>query len=166
MLDTMDYILIAIALFLSVIGFIGAVVPGIPGPPLNFLGLLLLSFCDNNEVALSSLIVSGLLAVVVTVVDYIAPIWFAKRAGGTKAGVTGATIGLIVGLFFGFVGVLLGPFLGALIGELSVRTSAQDSLRVAFMSFLAFLATTGVKIAYSVILTIMIIKESFGLIWN
>ena len=162
----MDYILIAIALLLAVIGFVGAVVPGIPGPPLSFFGLLLLSFCDNSKVTLLSLIVSGVLALAVTLVDYIAPIWFAKRAGGTKAGVTGATIGLIVGLFFGFVGVLLGPFLGALIGELTARTSAQDSLRVAFMSFFAFLATTGVKIAYSVILTVMILKESFGILWN
>lgn len=162
----MEYVLMFFSIILALVGFAGAVVPGIPGPPLSYLGLVLIAFCNNDKLSVTSLVVAGILALVITVLDFVAPAWFAKRSGGSKAGIWGATIGLIVGLFMGFVGIILGPFLGAFIGELLVKTPGQKALHVAFMSFVAFIATSGVKMIYSAVLIAMVVKEIWQMLFG
>ncbi|MBR5861683.1 MAG: DUF456 domain-containing protein [Bacteroidaceae bacterium] len=161
-----DFVIVLFAWISAIVGVIGAIVPAVPGPPISFVGFLLLSFCDNNEVGVVTLIITGLLAVIITVVDYIAPVWFTKKAGGSKAGMWGSTIGLVIGLFTGLWGIIIGPFLGAFIGELIVKTEPAKALEVAFMSFIAFLLTTGMKLVYCVVLLVMIFTESWTIIWG
>ena len=40
----MTYVLIIVAILLALVGLVGAIVPGIAGPPFSFLGLLVVSF--------------------------------------------------------------------------------------------------------------------------
>ena len=162
----MEYVFIIFSIILALVGFAGAIVPGIPGPPLSYLGLVLIALCDNDKLGVTSLVVAGILALVVTVLDFVAPAWFAKRSGGSKAGIWGATIGLIFGLFGGFVGIILGSFLGALIGEMLVKTPGKKALHVAFMSFVAFIATSGMKMIYSAVLFAMIVKEIWQMLFG
>lgn len=154
-----DFVFVILAVISALVGVVGAIVPAVPGPPISFVGLLLLAFCAGNDIDVVSLIITGILAVIITVVDYIAPVWFTKKAGGSKAGIWGATIGLVLGLFTGFWGVIVGPFLGAFIGELMMETKPEKAIKVAFMSFIAFLLTTGVKLVYCVVLLVMIVME-------
>ena len=161
-----DILLIIFALLSVVVGVIGAIVPAVPGPPISFVGLLLVAFCDGNEVGVATLVITGLLAVVITVVDYVAPVWFTKKAGGSKAGMWGATIGLLVGLFSGIWGVIAGPFLGAFIGELIVKTPPAKAIKVACMTIIAFLLTTGMKLVYCIIMLVMTISEGWTVLWN
>lgn len=154
-----DFVFVILAVISALVGVVGAIVPAVPGPPISFVGLLLLAFCEGNDIDMVSLIITGILAVIITVVDYIAPVWFTKKAGGSKAGIWGATIGLVLGLFTGFWGVIVGPFLGAFIGELMMETKPEKAIKVACMSFIAFLLTTGVKLVYCVVLLVMIIME-------
>lgn len=164
--DIMDYILILFAYISAIIGVIGAVVPALPGPPVSYLGLLALAFCDNDELSATTLAIAGVLATVITIIDYIAPLWFTKRAGGSTAAMWGATIGLIIGLFFNIIGVIVGPFLGAFIGELIMETPPGKALKVACINFLAFIFTTGIKLIYSIALMVMIFIEGWRLLWN
>lgn len=159
----MDYILILLSFLFAFIGLLGAVVPVLPGPPLSFVGLLMLYFCDGNDVSTTALVIAGVLAAVITVIDYIAPVWFTKKAGGSKAGVWGATIGLVIGLFLGVIGIIIGPFLGAFLGELVNETPPEKALKVAFVSFLAFIVTTGMKLLYSIVLLVMVFTEGWPL---
>lgn len=161
----MDYVLIVSAYILVIVGVVGAIVPALPGPPISYIALLLLSFCNKDEVSVNSLVVTGLLAAVITVVDYIAPLWFTKRAGGSSVGMWGATIGLLIGLFFGVAGVILGPFLGALAGELIVGTPSDKAVKVACINFVAFLFSTGIKLVYSIALMVMVFVEGWRLLW-
>jgi uncharacterized protein YqgC (DUF456 family) len=126
----------------------------------------MLAFCDKNEITTTSLLVAGVMAAVVTVIDYVAPVWFTKKAGGSRAGVWGATIGLIIGLFMGILGVIVGPFLGALIGELLSDTPREKAFKVACINFVAFILTTGMKMTYSIILMVMIFVEVWNLLLN
>jgi uncharacterized protein YqgC (DUF456 family) len=126
----------------------------------------MLAFCDKNEITTTSLLVAGVMAAVVTVIDYVAPVWFTKKAGGSRAGVWGATIGLIIGLFMGILGVIVGPFLGALIGELLSDTPKEKAFKVACINFVAFILTTGMKMTYSIILMVMIFVEVWNLLLN
>lgn len=162
----MDYVLIISSYLLALLGVVGAIVPAVPGPPISYIALLLLSFCDNEDISAGTLVVTAILATVITVVDYVAPLWFTKRAGGSAAGMWGATIGLIIGLFFGIIGIVLGPFLGALAGELLSGTPFGKSVKVACINFVAFVFTTGVKMVYSIALAVIIFIEGWRLLWQ
>lgn len=158
----MDTLLLILALLLALIGAIGAVLPGLPGTPVSFIALLLLIFCDGNDITTTALIINGILAVVITALDYVAPVWLTKKSGGSKYGTWGTTIGLVIGMFFGLPGILLGPFLGAYIGELIAKTPSDKAFKVATMSFVAFMLTTGIKAAYGIY--VLVITFSNG--WN
>jgi uncharacterized protein YqgC (DUF456 family) len=54
---------------------------------------------------------------------------------------------------------------GAFIGELMEGSSKGKALKVALMSFVGFLLTTGLKIMYSGVLLFMIVKEAIQLIF-
>ena len=101
-----------------VIGIIGCLVPALPGPPISFLGLLFLHLSKFGQFTTPTLIILGSIAVVVTVLDYIVPLWGTKKFGGSKYGTKGATVGLIVGFFLGPLGIIMGPLIGAFVGEM------------------------------------------------
>ena len=152
----LDIILLSLAIILCIVGVVGAIVPGVPGPPISFVGFLLFVFCpglDASFPATTSVLVTLLLAIVVTVLDFVAPVWFTKLTGGSKAGVWGATIGMIAGLVVSclgfFIAILIGPFIGAYLGEKYAGASSDNAFRVACYSFLSFILTTGVKLLYS-----------------
>jgi len=110
---------------------------------LAFLGLLLLHVTNTHDVAVSDLLTTGLMAAVITVLDYYLPIWGTKRFGGTTRGVWGATIGLILGLlFFPPLGIIVGPFIGAFIGEMTTNDDVGKALRSALGSLVGFLVGT------------------------
>lgn len=162
----MEYLFIFLAVIFAVTGLLGAVLPVLPGPPIAFLALLMLLLCDGNDISTTALVVTGVLALVITIVDYIAPVWFAKKTGGSKYGTWGATIGLVAGLFLGPLGVIVGPFIGAYIGERMANTPSEKAFGVAFMTFAAFMLTTGIKLVYGVVLLVMVCKESWEIIFK
>ena len=163
-------LLIILAIILMLVGLVGAIVPGIAGPPFSFLGLLTLSFVPRVEYPTEFLVVMGIIGAVIFVLDYVVPIWGTKTLGGTKAGTRGSTIGLILGLLvtivfpIGFIAILLGPFLGAYIGEKNAGTDDRLAWRSALGSFLGFLAGTFIKTIYALVCIFYIVKDIIGLI--
>lgn len=164
------YVLIVAAILLSLIGIVGAVVPGIAGTPFSFLALLAMSFVDGIDYSARFLLIMGLIGAMVFAVDYVVPIWGTKKLGGTKAGVRGSTIGLFLGLFItfvfpiGFIAVLLGPFIGAYIGEKSAGTADHLAWKSALGSFVGFLLGTGIKIVYACVCIYFIVRDLIYLI--
>jgi uncharacterized protein YqgC (DUF456 family) len=146
----MEYVWLILAIVGSVAGVIGAVLPVLPGQLISYASLWMMWLYDKGCVSATNLWVMGILMVVVTVLDYIAPAWMTKLGGGSKRSMYGATIGTIAGLFFVPWGIIFGPFLGALIGELTTNAPFTKALKVASLSFLAFILTTGLKILYSI----------------
>jgi len=166
----MDIILIIIGILLLLVGIIGAIVPGIAGPPFSFIGLIMLHITKRYHFSEEFLVIMGLIAAAVTVLDYVVPIWGTKKFGGTKRGVWGSTIGLIVGIFilpalgivigpFGIIGILLGPFLGAYIGESTGGQTEGKALKAAFGSFIGFVTGTLMKLAYAIIVIFYFFRE-------
>ncbi len=158
----MDYFLLAIAIILIIAGLLGCVLPIIPGPPLSFLGILLLHFTDFASYSTRFLLIAASLAIFVTVLDYLVPIWGTKRFGGTKAGMWGATIGMIVGMIFlGPLGLIFGPLVGAIIGESIKGANNKDAFRSGIGAFVGFLLGVGLKLAASIYITYHFIKGIF-----
>jgi len=160
----MDYFLLAIAVVLIIVGLIGCVLPIIPGPPLSFLGLLTLHFTKfgEGEYTTNFLLILALIATVVTVIDFVVPVWGTKKFGGTKAGMWGATIGLIIGMIFlGPLGLIFGPLVGAIIGESIKGANNKDAFKAGLGAFFGFLMGVGLKLAASVYITWHFIKGVF-----
>ena len=153
-------ILKIIAVILGIVGLVGCILPVIPGPPLSWVGLLLVFLTHPEGMTTSLLIVWLVITVVVTILDYVAPSWITKKTGGSKAAARGTLVGLILGLiFFPPWGMIVGSFLGALIAEVVVNGSeVADSVKPAFGSFLGFLLSTGLKLTASGVMLFYIIK--------
>lgn len=154
-----DYLLLISGILLIILGIIGCLVPVLPGPPFSFIGLILLHLSRFGQFQASTLIILGAIAVVVTILDYIVPIWGTKKFGGTKYGSRGATVGLIIGLFLGPAGIIIGPFVGAFAGEMIFKDDIRYALKAGFGSLLGFLAGIGLKLVASFIMTFYFVKE-------
>ena len=162
----METLLIILALVCAIVGVLGSILPALPGPPFSYLGLLLLLPCEGADISNLALWIYGILLVIVTILDYVAPVWLTNACGGSKQATRGSMLGLIVGLFvFPPWGLILGPFIGAFLGELMAQSSKSKALKVALMSFLGFILTTGMKIIYGGILLFMVTKECSKIIF-
>ncbi len=155
-----DYLLAVLAGIMMVVGILGCLLPILPGPPLSFAGLLVLHFSRFADFSTAFLLTWGCVTIVVTVLDYVVPIWGTKKFGGSKSGMWGAGIGLVLGLFFlPPIGIIIGPFAGAVIGEAITGKSTSSAFRAGFGSFLGFLAGVGIKLAASIVMTYYYVKE-------
>ena len=120
--------------------------PVLPGPPLAWAGLLAAYFCDFCDISIPALVICGIIAVLVSVLDNILPVAMTKKFGGSKTATIGATIGLIIGLFAGPAGIIIGPFIGAIIGEMIHREGETKGVfKAGFGAFVGFLTSTGLK---------------------
>lgn len=139
-------IVLILAVILAIAGIVGAMLPVLPGPPLNFISLLIVFFALPGSVSLTLLMVMLVLTIVVTILDYVAPVVLTKIGGGSKSATWGSTIGMVAGLFFMPWGIIVGPLLGAFAGEMIGGGDLQKSMKVAALSFVSFLLTTGMKV--------------------
>ena len=78
----MNVVFIAAAICLAIVGIVGAIVPGIAGPPFSYLSVLAVSFVQGVEHSVTFLVVMGVIAAVIFTLDYIVPIWGTKKFGG------------------------------------------------------------------------------------
>jgi len=156
----MDYILIGVGIVMMISGILGGILPVLPGPPLSYIGLLMLHFTERYQFSPRFLIIWAFITVLVYLLDYVIPVWGTRRYGGSKRGVWGSIIGLIVGLFF-FppFGIIIGPFAGAVLGELSSGKDSGSALRSGFGSFVGFLTGTLLKLITSGLMTWYFFRE-------
>jgi len=165
----LDYFLLILSILILLAGFLGCLLPVLPGPPLSFVAVIIVHFTKFADFTANELIFLGLLALIVQVLDFIVPAWGTKKFGGSRMGTWGAIIGLIAGLFFlpafgpfGIFTILGGPFLGAYVGEKLEGKNSEKALRAAFGSFIGFLAGTMMKLVAATIIAVYFIRE----IWS
>ena len=154
-------ILIVLAIILAVIGIIGSVVPGLPGPPLSWAGLLL-AFLSNKlggaDMTLTFVLIWLGVTVIVSILDYTVPAKFTKLAGGSKAGSRGALIGMLIGIFLTPIGMIPCSLAGAFLAELFQEDkTAGQALKAALGTFAGFLVGTGMKLVVSVAMAYYIV---------
>ena len=149
-----------IAVILGIAGLVGCILPVIPGPPLSWLGLLMVYFTHPEGMTSGFLIAWLVVAVVVTILDYLVPSWVTARTGGSRAAARGTLVGMVIGIiFFPPWGMIAGSFLGALAAEIIFGgRDLAGSLKPAFGSFLGFLLSTGLKLTASGVMFFYIIK--------
>lgn len=147
-----DYAIATISVIVMILGIIGCLVPVLPGPPLSFLALLMLHFTRFADFTRWTLIIFAGIAIVVTILDYLVPIWGTKKFGGSKYGTRGAAIGLVIGFFLGPIGIIIGPLIGAFVGEMIFKDDINYSVKASFGSLVGFLTGVGLKLAASFVM--------------
>ncbi|MEX0274600.1 MAG: DUF456 domain-containing protein [Flavobacteriaceae bacterium] len=160
----MDIALLIIGLLFALMGIIGSFVPVLPGPPLSWVGLLLLYLTKAVPDNWWVLGVTLVIALAITVLDYIIPAMGTKKFGGTRAGMWGATIGILVAILFpilGPLGIIVWPFVGALVGELSNKSDKKTATKAAFGSFLGFLTGTFLKFVVAIAFLVLFISVTW-----
>ena len=149
----MSIFIIIIAFLLLLFGIFGAFFPVIPGPPLSFFGILLISYLtDFTHITFDNLIYLAVIALLITFLDYWLQILSVKIFGGGKHSLIGVIVGLLFGLFiFPPFGVFLGPFFGAYLGALyETDFNFLSSLKIAFGAIVGFISGIIMKISYSI----------------
>ena len=154
-------ILIVLAVILAVIGIIGSIVPGLPGPPLSWVGLLL-AFLSHKlggaDMTLTFVLIWLGVTIIVSIMDYTVPARFTKLAGGSKAGSQGALIGMVIGIFLTPIGMIPCSLAGAFLAEMfQENKSATDALKASLGTFAGFLVGTGLKLIASVTMAYYIV---------
>jgi uncharacterized protein YqgC (DUF456 family) len=127
----LETIAIVIGSIFMLLGIAGCVLPILPGPVLIFLGLLLLALVKDFFPPLTPtlMIVMAFLTIVVTIGDYMIPLWGAKKYGTSKWGIWGSVAGMAIGLFFSPFGMLLGALIGAVAVEWMVQKKKGKALK-------------------------------------
>ena len=158
----LDYIWVVLGIILILVGLVGCIIPVLPGPPLSFLGLLFLQFSRFGDFSATFLLVMAFVAVAVTVLDYIVPVWGTKKTGGSKAGIWGGPVGMGCGrCCCPPLGIIVGPLVGAVVGEAIRGASLNQSFRAGLGSLLGFMLGVGLKLIASMIMTFYFFKELF-----
>ena len=142
----MDITIVVLSGILIILGIIGCFLPVLPGPPLGYIGILLLHFTSMAQFSTLFLVILGVVVLVVSVLDYLVPVLGAKQFGGSKLGIIGCVVGLVLGIF------IVGPFVGAIAGELINGDDLQKAIKSGFGSFLGYILGTGVKLAVCLVM--------------
>jgi len=166
-----EILLVTLGFVFCTAGILGSFLPVLPGPPISWLGLLILYLIPNVPVNYNFLGITLGIAVFIFVMDYIIPIIGTKYLGGSKYGAIGSAVGLVAGLFFPPFGILIGPFVGAFLGEIicNAQSNSKHAFKSALGSFIGFLASTFMKLLVSfVFLGLFIYKliEHWNLIFS
>ena len=138
MTDTLLWIL---SIALIAVGVAGIVLPALPGTIFVLGGIVLGAWIDDftrvGWLAVESVTV---LAVLAWLMDYVAALLGAKRAGASRQAVIGAAIGTVAGIFMGLVGVFFMPLVGAAAGEFIARRNHQQAVKVGIATWIGLMA--------------------------
>lgn len=136
--DTVWWVLSTV---LIVAGLAGTVLPALPGTLLILAGIALGAWIGGfTAVGWGSLAAITVLAVLSWVLDYVAGLLGARKAGASRQALVGAALGTVAGLFMGLVGVLFMPLVGAAIGEYLARQDETRAMKVGVATWLGLMA--------------------------
>jgi len=137
-----ENLIILISFILIIMGWIGTLLPVLPGLVLSYGGLLLYKFGTTNDLSIIYIWVFGFLVLAAIILDYVIPAKLNRKYGGTRWGSIGSVLGTILGLIFipiplGFlIGMLGGVFIAELLHDYTDTKKAFNSVKGAFLGFL------------------------------
>jgi uncharacterized protein YqgC (DUF456 family) len=138
---------------LMLAGLAGLVLPGVPGAPLIFVGIVGIAWADGfQRIGPTGLVILGLIALTISIIDYTAGIIGARRFGASWWGLLGAFLGLLAGLPLGLPGLIVGPIAGAIVLEYLKEPDFKRAGKVGAGTLIGFVVGTAVKYALAFVL--------------
>ena len=148
-----DVVLWVLSIALITVGIAGTVLPALPGTALVLGGIMLGAWVDDfTRVGVGTLAVIAAIAVLAWVLDYVAGLLGARRAGASRQALIGAALGTVLGLFMGLVGVLFLPLVGAAVGEYLARKNQRQALTVGVSTWLGIMAGLVAKVVLAFVM--------------
>ena len=154
-----DIFILLIASAFLILGFIGSILPILPGPIISYIGLIFVHFFTSFKFSQSEIVFYTILTGIVFFSDYILQFIGVKKLGGEKYAMYGTIFGIIVGIFFAPIGLVLGPFLGALLGALKDNKAEGQAIGIAMGALIGFLFGTLLKIIFSLYILYIVINK-------
>lgn len=141
-------IIYILSAFLVLIGMLGTVLPVLPGIPIAFAGMWLAAWAGGyQEISIFVVILLGALTFMSILVDFLASVLGAKRAGASKMAMIGAGVGSLIGmLFFSLPGLIIGPFVGVIVVETSKGKSVREASKIGFATWLGMAVGVALKV--------------------
>ncbi len=137
-----------LSVVLIVVGVAGTVLPALPGVILVLAGIVLGAWIDDfARVSGVTVAITAVLAVAAWLIEYLAGVMGAQKAGASKEAIVGALIGTVVGIFTGLWGLIFMPLLGAVIGQYLVDRDLIRARNVGLATWLGMAIGTLAKIA-------------------
>jgi hypothetical protein len=125
---------------LIVLGVAGTVLPALPGTLFVLAGIVLGAWIDDfTRVTWIAVATVTVLALIAWVLDYVAGLMGARKAGASTLALVGAALGTVVGLFMGLVGVFFMPLVGAAVGEYIAQKNEARALKVGVATWLGIM---------------------------
>ena len=150
-----------VATILVLIGLIGTVIPGLPGPLFVFAGLASIAWLDNfHHVTQGSVALLAAITAFCYVLELTSTVLGAKYARATRPAIIGSIGGMTLGLAAGLPGMLIGPFLGAFLGELLNHQTLKQALKSGTGVSIGLLIGTIAKLAL-VLSMVAIVASAF-----
>lgn len=147
----MDFLLWLLALALIAVGFLGLVLPLLPGSPLLLAGVWLAAWIDDyTRIGGWTVVGIGVMALLAWVVDYLAAVMGVKKVGASKLAMLGAGLGVFAGLVLGPLGLILGPIVGAMVGEYLARKDEAQAAKAGLAAGIAFVVAMALKLGLGV----------------
>lgn len=138
---------------LIVAGLAGTVLPALPGTALVLAGIVLGAWIDDfAHVGAGMLSVITALAVLAWVLDYVAGLMGAQRAGASREAILGAAAGTVVGLFMGLIGVFFMPLVGAAAGEYIARRDQRQAVQVGVATWVGIMVGMIAKVVLAFVM--------------
>lgn len=146
----LDLIAFVVALLVMLVGLLGSVLPGLPGPPL-ILGAALVHKLVMRDAGASwwIVLILGVMTLLSLGLDFLATSLGAKHLGATWRGAVGAALGAILGLLWMPFGLVLGPLVGAMAFEMIGGRQWREAGKAGIGAVLGMAAGAVGKVAFS-----------------
>jgi uncharacterized protein YqgC (DUF456 family) len=146
--------LIVICSLLMLVGFLGIVLPFIPGVPLIWLGIFIYAiFTGFESISILAVVVFFILMALTLVLDFAGPLFGLKRYKASGWSMAGSLFGFIIGvIFFNIWGAILGPIIGAFAAEILVKKDIRKGSRAAFGAFIGTILGAIIKLVIALVM--------------
>ena len=137
-----------LAVLLIAVGVAGTVLPALPGVILVLAGIVLGAWIgDFVQVSGVTVTVVTVIAIAALLIDYVAGVLGAKKAGASKEAIVGALIGTVMGIFTGLWGLIFMPLAGAVAGQYLVDRDLIRARNVGLATWLGMAVGMVAKVA-------------------
>ena len=144
------------------IGFVGTVLPVVPGTTIILAAAVVHRLVVGAEQGMNWWVIGVLvlLTAITYAIDFAATYVGAKYFGATRWGVMGAVVGGIIGIFTGFVTLLVLPIVGAIVGELIGGKQMIDAGKAGWGTLLGNIAGMVAKLAIAVVMIVLFLLNA------
>ncbi len=158
----MDILLWTIFVILIIVGFLGTLIPGLPGLFLYFISAGMIYWFMPGVLSGWTVLLMFTGFIATFPIDILGTIIGAKWGNATKWGLFGASVGGFIGLFFGLPGIIVGPIAGAIIGELIFkRRSINEAVNAGAGAGMGILVSTAGKAFLALLLIFALVIDIF-----